>query len=114
MYWNIFHNFILKLTSSEFRTLLTPYDIMFFAETDMPPGEEDIPRGFTLVSLPRQSRLRTQRRGGGIALLIRDNIEFVKSRLSSPDILVLDLGLMWLIGAYIPPIQISGPSSESC
>jgi hypothetical protein len=107
MYWNIFHDFTLKLTSAEFRSLLTPYDIMFFAETDMLPGEEDpadVPRGYSLVSLPRKPRLQTNRRGGGIALLIRDNIEFVKSRLSSPDILVVDLGSMWVIGAYIPPV----------
>jgi hypothetical protein len=31
-------------------------------------------------------------------------IEFVKSHLSSSDILALDLGSMWLIGAYIPPV----------
>jgi hypothetical protein len=80
---------------------------MFFAETDMLPGEEDpadVPRGYSLVSLPRKPRLQTNRRGGGIALLIRDNIEFVKSRLSSPDIPVVDLGSMWVIGAYIPPV----------
>jgi hypothetical protein len=107
MYWNIFHDFTLKLTSTEFRSLLSLYDIMFFAETDMLPGEEDpadIPRGYSLVSLPRKPWLQTNRRGGGIALLIRDDIEFVKSHLSSPDILVLDLGSMWLIDAYIPPV----------
>jgi hypothetical protein len=107
MYWNIFHDFTLKLTSFEFRSLLTPYDIMFFAEIDMLPGEEDpadIPRGYSLVSLPRKPRLQTNRRGKGIALSIRYDIELVKSHLSSPDILVLDRGSMWLIGAYIPPV----------
>jgi hypothetical protein len=103
MYWNIFHDFTLKLTSKEFHSLLMPNDIMFFAETDMLPGEEDsadVPRGYTLVSLPRKPRLQTNRRGRGIALLIRDDIDFIKSHLSSPDILVLDLGLMWLIDEH--------------
>jgi hypothetical protein len=66
MYWNIFHHFTLKLTSAEFRSLLTPYDIMFFAETDMLPGEDDsadVPRGYSLVSLSRKPRLQTNRRG---------------------------------------------------
>ncbi|KAJ7760068.1 hypothetical protein DFH07DRAFT_957723 [Mycena maculata] len=56
MYWNINHDFTLKLTSPEVQSFLT-YDIMFFAETDMLPGEEDaadIPRGYTVVSLPRK------------------------------------------------------------
>ncbi|KAF8144728.1 hypothetical protein K438DRAFT_2029062 [Mycena galopus ATCC 62051] len=107
MYWNIYHNFTLKLTSPEFHSLLKPYDIMFFVETDMLPGEEDpadVPRGYSLISLPRKPRPRMHRRGGGITLFIRNDIEFIKSHLSSPDILVLDLGSMWLIGAYIPPV----------
>jgi hypothetical protein len=86
MYWNIYHDFTLKLTSNEFHDILKLYDIMFFAETGMLPGEEDVadfPRGYSLVSLPRKPRLETNRRGGGVALLIRDNIEFVKSKLSS-------------------------------
>ncbi|KAJ7739716.1 hypothetical protein B0H14DRAFT_2638211 [Mycena olivaceomarginata] len=67
MYWNIFHDFTLKLTSKEFHSLLQPYDIMFFAEADMLPGEEDpadVPRGYSLVSLPRKPRFMTNRRGG--------------------------------------------------
>ncbi|KAJ7851115.1 hypothetical protein B0H14DRAFT_2581555 [Mycena olivaceomarginata] len=60
MYWNIFHDFSLKLTSGEFHKILATYDIMLFAETDMRPGEEDsanVPAGFTLVSLPAQAIL---------------------------------------------------------
>lgn len=103
------HNFREKkiIGLAAFHDILKPYDIMIFAETDMLPGEEEsanVPRGYTLVSLPRKPRLQTNRRGGGVALLIRDDIEFVKSHLSSSDILVLDLGSMWLIGAYIPPV----------
>ncbi|KAJ7161637.1 hypothetical protein C8R46DRAFT_1283929 [Mycena filopes] len=106
MYWNIFHNFTLKLTSFDFHNVLCEYDIMFFAETDMLPGEDepaDVPLGYTLLSLPRRPLMNGSRRGGGVALLIRDTFTFQKSNLSSPDILVLDMGTMWLIGAYIPP-----------
>lgn len=79
---------------------------MFFAETDMLPGEDeaaDVPAGYTLVSLPRKPLMTGSRRGGGIALLIRDTFMFKKSELSSADILVLDMGTARLIGAYIPP-----------
>ncbi|KAJ7177703.1 hypothetical protein C8R46DRAFT_1328443 [Mycena filopes] len=106
MFWNIYHNFTLKLPSADFHDVLSEYDIMFFAETDMLPGEDeaaDVPPGFTLISLPRKPLLTDTRRGGGVALIIRDTFSFVKSPLSSPDILVLDMGTMWLIGAYIPP-----------
>ncbi|KAF8129144.1 hypothetical protein K438DRAFT_1999968 [Mycena galopus ATCC 62051] len=105
MSWNIIYNFTLKLTDPEFQVILRTYDIMFFSETDMLPGEEenaDVPVGYTLISLPRQPRLRNQCRGGGVALLIRNTFTFTKSELSS-DILVLDMGSLWLIGAYITP-----------
>jgi hypothetical protein len=108
MYWNIHHDFTLKLTSPGFQKILKTYDIMFFAETDMLPGEDepaDVPQGYKLLSLPRKPALSAQRRGGGIALIIRDSLDFTKSNLSSPDILVLDMGSIWLIGAYIPPVS---------
>ncbi|KAJ6603331.1 hypothetical protein DFH09DRAFT_1301150 [Mycena vulgaris] len=78
---------------------------MLFAETDVLPGEDepaDVPEA--TFSLPRKPRLQTNRRGGGVAMIIRDNIKFLKSHLTSPDILVIELGSMWLIGAYIPPV----------
>jgi hypothetical protein len=56
MYWNRFHEFTLTLTSAEFHSLLQLYNIMFFAETDMLPGEEDTadaPDGFKLGVGPR-------------------------------------------------------------
>jgi hypothetical protein len=92
MYWNIFHNFTLKLTSPEFHSILRGYDIMFFAETDMLPGEEhaaDVPSGYTLVSHPRKPLLNNSRRGGGIALIIRDTFKFTKSKLARPTFLYL-------------------------
>jgi hypothetical protein len=104
---NIFHDFTLKLTSNEFHSLLKEYEITFVAQTDMLPSEEEsanVPNGYVLVSLPRKPRLQNAGCGGGVALLIRDNINFVKSHRRSPDILVLDLGTTWLIGAYIPPV----------
>ncbi|KAF8185219.1 hypothetical protein K438DRAFT_1973936 [Mycena galopus ATCC 62051] len=97
---NIFHNFTLKLTDPEFQVILRTYDIMFFSETDMLPGEEetaDVPIGYTLISLPRKPRSRDQRRGGGVALLIRNTFTFTQSELNSRDILVLDMGSIWLI-----------------
>jgi hypothetical protein len=106
MYWSICHEFTLKLTSAEFRSILQQYDIMLFADTDMLPGEEDaaeVLAGYTMVSLPRKPLLNNSRRGGGIALIIRNTFKFKKSSLSSPDILVLDMGTIWVIGAYIPP-----------
>ncbi|KAJ7077515.1 hypothetical protein B0H15DRAFT_955018 [Mycena belliarum] len=81
MYWNIFHDFTLKLTSPDFHDILCEHDIMFFAETDMLPGEDEaaeVPLGYTLVSLPRTPRMDGSRRGGGVALLIRDSFTFKK------------------------------------
>ncbi|KAJ7182173.1 hypothetical protein C8R46DRAFT_1027974 [Mycena filopes] len=78
MYWNIHHEFTLKLTDSGFQQILSAYDIMFLAETDMLPGEEDaadVPKGYTLLSLPRKPIRYTKRRGGGIALLVLELTE---------------------------------------
>ncbi|KAF7305719.1 hypothetical protein HMN09_00725200 [Mycena chlorophos] len=44
MYWNIFRHFDLKMRDKEFRGLLEPYDIMFFAETGLLPDEEKLIR----------------------------------------------------------------------
>ncbi|KAJ7061886.1 hypothetical protein C8F01DRAFT_1231043 [Mycena amicta] len=106
MYWNIFRSFSVKFFSDEFRLLLKTYDIMFFAETDLLPGEEEalpVMQGYHMLSHPRNPRSDGTRRGGGLLLLIRDCIQFEKSHLCSADILVLDLGKVWLIGAYVPP-----------
>ncbi|KAJ7055361.1 hypothetical protein C8F01DRAFT_1088328 [Mycena amicta] len=102
----VYHDFELKMHSTEFRGLLKKYDLIFFAETDLRAGEDDrisVLRGFTLVSLPGKPWLSRSRCAGGVVLLIRDTIHFEKSVLSSPDILVLDMGSMWIVGAYIPP-----------
>jgi hypothetical protein len=72
----------MAVTSDEFHSLLKEYEIMFFSETDMSPGEEEsanVPNGYVLVSLPRQPRLQNARCGGGVALLIRDNITSPKN-----------------------------------
>lgn len=66
----------------------------------------DNSRGNPVDNNSRPSRSNDTRRGnggGGIVLIIRDTFKFTKSKLSSPDILVLDMGIVWLIGAYIPP-----------
>jgi hypothetical protein len=70
--------------SDEFHAILKQYDIIFFAETDMLLGEDaaDVPRSFKIISLPRNPRLQTGRRGSGIAVLIREDIEFVKTNLN--------------------------------
>ncbi|KAJ7832105.1 hypothetical protein B0H13DRAFT_2371125 [Mycena leptocephala] len=91
----------------EFHELLREYQIMFFAETDMLPGEDeaaDVPAGYTLVSLPRKPRMTGSRRGGGIALIIRNTFTFKKSELSSPDILTslgVTLGI-WKTSSLLP------------
>jgi hypothetical protein len=54
MYWNIFHDFTLK----EFHELQCEYDIMFFAETNMLPGEDeaaDVPAGYKKAANDRCS-----------------------------------------------------------
>ncbi|KAJ7936625.1 hypothetical protein B0H13DRAFT_1853359 [Mycena leptocephala] len=81
------------------------YDIMFFAETDMLPGGDetmDVPEGYTLLSLPRMPTLSAQRRGGAIALIIRDNIEFNErgNRLKHQDVSLV--GFDYCAGVAIP------------
>jgi hypothetical protein len=41
--------------------------------------------------------------GGGVTVFIKNDIHSKKSNLSSPDILVLDLDICWIIRAYILP-----------
>ncbi|KAF8071545.1 ribonuclease H-like domain-containing protein, partial [Lyophyllum atratum] len=54
------------------------------------------------VSRPRKASW--QRRGGGVLALVRDRIAAtLDTQMSSPDILVLDLGRSWVLGVYILP-----------
>ncbi|KAF8210029.1 hypothetical protein K438DRAFT_198534 [Mycena galopus ATCC 62051] len=97
---NIFHNFALKLTNPEFPAILRTYDIMFFSETDLLPGEEktgDFPVRYTLISLPHKPRSRNQRCGGGVALLICNTFTFTKS--------------VWLHAVPVAPV-LWGPCDE--
>ncbi|KAJ7213681.1 hypothetical protein C8J57DRAFT_1255981 [Mycena rebaudengoi] len=76
------------------------------AETHLLPDDEDcllVPRGYYAISISRKVTGPWERHGGGVTAFIRNNIIAKKSVLSSPDILVLDMGTCWLVGAYILP-----------
>ncbi|KAJ7876699.1 hypothetical protein B0H14DRAFT_2568089 [Mycena olivaceomarginata] len=74
------------------------YDVMFFAETDMPPGEDevvDVPTGSRWFLSPENH----SRRGGGVALFATHLL--LSRRNSAHRILVLDMGPILLRGRQI-------------
>lgn len=107
MCWNVHGDLTAKLSSPEFREKLDGYDIIILQETHMRQDEElpiEPPIGFKLLSWPRIPKTEWQRRGGGIMVLVRKEIECKTVVLhSSADIFVLDMVNFWLVCAYIPP-----------
>lgn len=106
IYWNIQGLLYVKLYSPEFEERLKYHDIAILVETHLLPDDEEclaVPKGFYAFSVCRKVTGPWERHGGGVTAFVKNNIQAKKSHLSSPDILVLDLGTCWLIGAYIQP-----------
>jgi exonuclease III len=104
--WNIQGLLCVKLYSPDFEDILKVNDIVILQETHLLPDDEDclaVPHGYFALSVCRKVTGPWERHGGGVTAFIKNNIHATKSGLSSPDILVLDLGTCWLVGAYVLP-----------
>ncbi|KAF5379509.1 hypothetical protein D9615_006527 [Tricholomella constricta] len=107
MSWNIFGNYAAKILSPEFNKEIGRYDVVLLQETHLWPEEESstaVPPGYYMIAVSRPRRANWQRRGGGVMALVRKGIKAEAAmHLSSGDIIVLDLGNCYIVGAYILP-----------
>ncbi|KAJ7929722.1 hypothetical protein B0H13DRAFT_2264451, partial [Mycena leptocephala] len=88
--------------------LIESHDIIIFQETFLRQGEERtliLPLGYEVVAIGRPDRPGLVQAWGGIAVVIKMGIQYkFLANLSGPDLVVLDLSHMFLIGAYLLPI----------
>lgn len=106
--WNMQGDLASKIRDKHWCSEITSHaDIIFLLETWMLKGVElaiTPPEGYVIHYASRPDSKDMRKQGGGVACLIRDNIEHNKNEiLSSPDILVINLSDIRLIGSYILP-----------
>lgn len=89
--------------------LILEHDIVVFQETFLRPGEErtlQLPRGYMVIAMSRPDRPGLIQAWGGVAVVMKSEIQFnLRTDLSGPDLIVLDLIHMFLIGAYLLPMM---------
>ncbi|KAJ6481962.1 hypothetical protein C8R45DRAFT_1151220 [Mycena sanguinolenta] len=105
--WNIHGRLAVKITEPDIVRLIKDNDVTIFQETFLRIGEErtlDLPPGFEIVAMSRPDLLGLRAAGGGVAAVIRTGIPYLLlSHLCAPDLIVLDLHHLSLVGAYILP-----------
>ncbi|PPQ76461.1 hypothetical protein CVT26_012897 [Gymnopilus dilepis] len=98
---------MLKITNPNFVRVIKTTSICFFQETYLAPGEEQaliLPPGFHVVAKSRPWRSGVRLPGGGVAAIIANDVDYkVCEAISGPDLLVLDLGSLYIINAYLLP-----------
>ncbi|KAF5383608.1 hypothetical protein D9615_003499 [Tricholomella constricta] len=107
MSWNIFGDYAAKILSPEFNKDIGQYDVVLLQETHLWPEEESstpVPPEYYMIAVSRPRRASWQRRGGGVMALVRKGIKAeVVVHLTAGDIMVLDMGNCYIVGAYILP-----------
>jgi hypothetical protein len=96
-----------KITQPHIVRLICDNDVIIFQETFLHIGEErtlQLPPGFEIIAMSRPDLPGLRCAGGGVAAVIRLGTPYaLLSHLCAPDLIVLDLQHLSLIGAYILP-----------
>ncbi|KAJ7450883.1 hypothetical protein FB451DRAFT_1566503 [Mycena latifolia] len=105
--WNINGRLAVKITQPDIIALITDNDVIVFEETFLRIGEERtlaLPPGFEIIAMSRPDVPGQKSTWGGVAAVIRSSVPYkVMTGLCAPDLIVLDLHHLWVIGAYILP-----------
>ncbi|KAJ7835709.1 hypothetical protein B0H13DRAFT_1913466 [Mycena leptocephala] len=105
--WNINGRLAVKITQPHIVRLINDNDVIIFQETFLRVGEErtlTLPPGFEIIAMSRPDVPGLRNAWGGVAAVIRITTPYrLLSHLSAPDLIVLDLDHLFLIGAYILP-----------
>lgn len=87
--------------------LINDNDVIIFQETFLRVGEErtlTLPPGFEIIAMSRPDIPGLRSAWGGVAAVIRTTIPFkLMSHLCAPDLIVLDLHHLFLVGSYLLP-----------
>ena len=113
---NINGDLSVKLLSPDFIKTFCDHDVVLFQETHIWPEEEEstvVPIGFYMLALSRKHRADWQHQGGGVLALVMEGLLVKKSQLSAPDILILDLGRLYIINVRLQTIKRDSQQSDS-
>ncbi|KAJ7936536.1 hypothetical protein B0H13DRAFT_2261804 [Mycena leptocephala] len=105
--WNIHGRLAVKITQPDIVRLINDNDVIIFQETFLRIGEErtlQLPAGFEIIAMSRPDLPGFRCAGGGVAAVIRLTVPYkLMTHLCAPDLIVLDLHHLSLIGAYVLP-----------
>jgi exonuclease III len=105
--WNVNGRLAIKITQPHFVRLINDNDVIIFQETFLRIGEErtlTLPPGFEIIAMSRPDIPGLRSAWGGVAAVIRTTIPFkLMSHLCAPDLIVLDLHHLFLVGSYLLP-----------
>jgi exonuclease III len=107
--WNVDGRLAANLTRPDFLAELEEYDINFFQETHLYPSQEEtlpLPSGYDVFAVAREPSAQFKKQGGGVAAIFRRSLPVeMDAKLSGPDLLVLNIGVVSLFCAYILPMR---------
>ncbi|VDB97613.1 unnamed protein product [Peniophora sp. CBMAI 1063] len=106
--WNVRKRLADFIQNEDSCLQLERYDVNFFQETGLTPGQERslrLPRGYECIAISRPAGILLQQ-GGGLAVIFREGL-FEKCDLlpeyGGQDVMALDVGFAVLLNAYLPP-----------
>lgn len=105
--WNKHGELMLRLRDQEWLDIVQQYDIIALQETWLLDGHESAmpwPNGYKHYVSSRPAAPDMRRRGGGVAVLVREGIPHVLcTHMTWLDMLTLDFGCLYLVCSYVPP-----------
>ncbi|KAJ6613190.1 Endonuclease/exonuclease/phosphatase [Mycena sp. CBHHK59/15] len=105
--WNVDGRLAANMSQPEFLKGLESYDINFFQETHLYPGQEEtlpLPDGYDVFAVAREPSLTFNKQYGGVAAIFRKSLHIeLDEELSGPDLLVLRIGSVSIFCSYVLP-----------
>lgn len=104
--WNINGSTPLKIACPDIIALIEDCDILLLQETHLRKDEDlllHLPPNYSSISTSRPVRHSLGSPRGGVAAIYKSHLPVVKHRATRTDILVLEIGSLILVNAYLPP-----------
>lgn len=105
---NVNGHLAVKLRRPPVISLIKSCHILALQETWLRPEEhnalkKDLPKGYTLISVPRPEKANMNHGYGGVAAIVHESLQYtVRSDLSGSDQLVLEMPSVFVVCSYLP------------
>lgn len=104
--WNINGSTPLKIACPDVIALIEDCDVLLLQETHLRKDEDlllRLPPNFSSISVSRPIRHSLGSPRGGVAAIYKSHLPVAKHKATRTDILVLEIGTLLIVNAYLPP-----------